>query len=125
MDPFHVRLQRVRDGYSTPQARLPAFCLDELQLCRCEQIFLSASLTLVAIAGTSQKREFKAKTEDVMNPGTKDEVAGKIHELKGKIKEKVGQVTNDTDLEDEGTAEKIGGKIQHKIGQIEKVIEKP
>jgi uncharacterized protein YjbJ (UPF0337 family) len=62
--------------------------------------------------------------EDNMKPSSVDEVAGKVHELKGKIKEKFGHLTNNSDLEAEGTVEKIGGKIQHKIGQVEKVIEK-
>jgi len=62
---------------------------------------------------------------DHMKPSTKDEVGGKVHEVKGKIKEQVGRATNNPDLETEGTAEKIGGKIQHKIGQVERVIEKP
>jgi uncharacterized protein YjbJ (UPF0337 family) len=57
-----------------------------------------------------------------MKPSTKDEVAGKVHEVKGKVKEKVGQVTNNPDLEDEGQAEKVGGKVQKKIGQLEKVL---
>jgi uncharacterized protein YjbJ (UPF0337 family) len=60
-----------------------------------------------------------------MSEGTKDEVKGKFHEVKGTIKEKVGRATNTPDLEDEGTAEKVGGKIQKKVGQVEKVIEKP
>jgi uncharacterized protein YjbJ (UPF0337 family) len=60
-----------------------------------------------------------------MKTGTENEVAGKIHELKGKMKEKIAQLTNDPDLEDEGTSEKIAGTVQKKIGQIEKVIEKP
>jgi uncharacterized protein YjbJ (UPF0337 family) len=60
-----------------------------------------------------------------MSEGTKDEVKGKFHEVKGTVKEKVGRATNDPDLEDEGTAEKVGGKIQKKVGQVEKVIEKP
>ena len=59
-----------------------------------------------------------------MKPSTKDEIAGKLHEVKGDIKEKVGRVTNDPDLEAEGTGEKIAGKIQKKIGQVEKVVEK-
>jgi uncharacterized protein YjbJ (UPF0337 family) len=59
-----------------------------------------------------------------MKPSTKDEIAGRVHELKGKIKKKVGELTNDPDLEGEGIGEKIGGKIQKKIGQVEKVIEK-
>jgi uncharacterized protein YjbJ (UPF0337 family) len=45
--------------------------------------------------------------------------------VKGKIKEKVGRLTNDPDLEGQGIGEKIAGKIQTKIGQLEKVIEKP
>jgi uncharacterized protein YjbJ (UPF0337 family) len=60
-----------------------------------------------------------------MKPSTKDEIAGKVHEVKGNIREKVGQVTNDPDLEGAGLGEKIAGKIQKKIGQIEKIIEKP
>jgi len=60
-----------------------------------------------------------------MKPSTENEITGKIHEVKGKIKEKVGQLTNDPDLEGEGIGEKIGGKIQKKIGQFQKVLEKP
>jgi uncharacterized protein YjbJ (UPF0337 family) len=56
-----------------------------------------------------------------MNTGTENEVAGKIHELKGKIKEKIAQLTNNPNLEDEGTSEKIAGKVQKKIGQVEKL----
>jgi uncharacterized protein YjbJ (UPF0337 family) len=51
-----------------------------------------------------------------MKPGTQDEVEGKLHDLKGKVKEKVGQLTNDPDLEAEGQAEEIAGKIQGKVG---------
>jgi uncharacterized protein YjbJ (UPF0337 family) len=60
-----------------------------------------------------------------MKPSTENEIAGKAHEVKGKIKEKVGHVINDSDLEAEGVGEKIAGKVQKKIGQLEKVIEKP
>ena len=37
-----------------------------------------------------------------MKPGIQDEVEGKLHNLKGKVKEKVGELTNDPDLETEG-----------------------
>ena len=59
-----------------------------------------------------------------MKPSTKDEIAGKVHEVKGKVKEKVGQLTNNPDLEAEGIGEKIGGKVQKKIGQVKKVLGK-
>jgi len=60
-----------------------------------------------------------------MRQSTKDEAAGKVHEVKGRIKEKVGKLTNNPDLEGKGIGEKIAGKIQKKIGQLEKVVEKP
>ena len=59
-----------------------------------------------------------------MKPSTENEIGGKVHEVKGKIKEKVGKLTNDPDLEGEGLGEKIGGKIQKKIAQVEKVLGK-
>lgn len=59
-----------------------------------------------------------------MKPSTKDQIKGKLHELKGKAKEKVGQVANNPNLEAEGHAEKIAGKVQRKLGRIEEVVEK-
>lgn len=59
-----------------------------------------------------------------MNPSTNDQIEGKFHEVKGKIKEKVGQATNNPKLEGEGKGENLGGKIQKKVGQVEKVLEK-
>jgi uncharacterized protein YjbJ (UPF0337 family) len=60
--------------------------------------------------------------EKLMKPNTRDEVAGKIHEVKGAVKEKVGKLTNNPDLEAEGTVEKVVGKVQKKIGQVKKVL---
>jgi uncharacterized protein YjbJ (UPF0337 family) len=59
-----------------------------------------------------------------MKPGTDDQIEGKLHEVKGALKEKAGQVTNNPDVAAEGQAEKLGGKVQEKLGQIEKVFEK-
>lgn len=59
-----------------------------------------------------------------MNNSTQDKVEGKLHEAKGKVKEKVGQVTNDPELEAEGVDENLGGKVQNKIGQVKQVFEK-
>jgi uncharacterized protein YjbJ (UPF0337 family) len=52
----------------------------------------------------------------------KDKAEGVGHEVKGTIKEKVGQVTNNPELESEGTAEKVGGKVQKKVADIEKAV---
>lgn len=60
-----------------------------------------------------------------MKPCTEDKAKGTFHEVKGKVKEAVGRVTNNPRLEAEGTVEKIAGKVQKKIGQVEKVIQKP
>jgi uncharacterized protein YjbJ (UPF0337 family) len=59
-----------------------------------------------------------------MKPSTTDQIQGALHELKGKAKEKAGQVTNNPNLAAEGQSEKVAGKVQKKIGQIEKVFEK-
>jgi uncharacterized protein YjbJ (UPF0337 family) len=64
------------------------------------------------------------REQEKMAQSTKDRLEGSIHEAKGKIKEKAGQISNNPALADEGTDEKVAGKIQRKIGEIEKVLEK-
>lgn len=59
-----------------------------------------------------------------MKQGPKDQIKGKLHEMKEKVKEKVGQVANDPNLTAQGQNEEIEGKIQKKIGQVEKVFNK-
>jgi uncharacterized protein YjbJ (UPF0337 family) len=60
-----------------------------------------------------------------MKDSTKDTAEGTFHEVKGAIKSRVGELTNDPDLEADGIVENITGKIQKKIAQVEKFIEKP
>jgi uncharacterized protein YjbJ (UPF0337 family) len=57
-----------------------------------------------------------------MDESTKDKAKGQLHELKGKVKQKIGKATNDPDLEAEGESEATDGKVQKKIGQVEKVF---
>jgi uncharacterized protein YjbJ (UPF0337 family) len=59
-----------------------------------------------------------------MKNSTKDQAAGTLHEVKGKVKEKVGRVTNNPNLVEDGQDENVAGKVQKKIGQVEKVFEK-
>jgi uncharacterized protein YjbJ (UPF0337 family) len=59
-----------------------------------------------------------------MKASTKDQAEGTFHELKGKIKEVAGKLTDNPKLEGEGLGEKVAGKVQNKIGQVEKVLEK-
>ncbi len=60
----------------------------------------------------------------MMKPSTIDDAEGKFHQMKGKVKEKAGQLTNNRDLEAEGTLEKAAGKVQGIIGRVEKALEK-
>ena len=58
----------------------------------------------------------------MMKPSTDDKTTGKLHEVKGTIKEKVGELTKNPDLEAEGKAEKNAGKVQNWIGKVEKAV---
>ena len=58
-----------------------------------------------------------------MKASTKDQVEGAIRELKGRVKEIAGELTDNPALAAEGSDEKIAGKVQEKIGQIKKVFE--
>ena len=57
-----------------------------------------------------------------MKRSARNKAKGKFHEVKGKIKEKIGRATNNPRLEAEGKTEKLGGKVQKKIGQVEKLF---
>ena len=47
----------------------------------------------------------------------KAEVQGKTDQVKGKIKESVGNATNDEQLRDEGTADKAAGNVEEAFGK--------
>ena len=57
-----------------------------------------------------------------MKLSTDDKAAGTIHEVKGAIKQKAGEFTNDPDLAADGEVEKNAGKVQHFVGKVEKVV---
>ena len=59
-----------------------------------------------------------------MKSSTKDKAEGRYHEVKGKIKEMAGELTDNPKLEAEGTSEKMAGKVQKKIGEVKEVFEK-
>ena len=59
-----------------------------------------------------------------MKSSTQDQVEGKLHAVKGQVKETVGELIKDPYLEAEGIVEKKEGKVQEKVGQIKKVMEK-
>ncbi len=69
---------------------------------------------------------FKPKSyrRNTMKTSTKDQAEGKFHNIKGKLKEAAGKLSDNPKLEAEGTGEKIAGKVQEKIGQFKRVLEK-
>jgi uncharacterized protein YjbJ (UPF0337 family) len=58
----------------------------------------------------------------MMKPSTDDKTTGKLHEVKGTIKQTTGELTKNPDLEADGRAEKNAGKAQNWIGNIEKAV---
>ena len=59
-----------------------------------------------------------------MKSSAKDQLTGKLHEIKGAVKEIAGKATDNPQLESEGTAEKITGTVQRTIGEVKKVFGK-
>jgi uncharacterized protein YjbJ (UPF0337 family) len=68
--------------------------------------------------------ELRNRTERIffMKPSTDDKATGTLHEVKGAIKQKAGELTNDPDLAANGEVEKNGGKVQHFVGKVEKAV---
>jgi uncharacterized protein YjbJ (UPF0337 family) len=59
-----------------------------------------------------------------MKSSTRDNAEGKMHRVKGAIKEVTGRIIGNDDLEDEGKEENTEGKIQEKVGEVKKVMNK-
>jgi len=57
--------------------------------------------------------DYRLKEKHVMKPSTDDKARGKLREAKGTIKEKVGRMSNNPELEADGKAEKNAGKAQN------------
>jgi uncharacterized protein YjbJ (UPF0337 family) len=54
----------------------------------------------------------------------RDKAEGAFHEVKGKVKEVAGKLSDNPKLEAEGTVEKMAGKTQERIGEVKKVLGK-
>lgn len=52
----------------------------------------------------------------------KDETEGKGKQIKGTIKDKVGEVTGNRDLEAEGESERAAGNAQQNIGKARRKV---
>ncbi len=47
----------------------------------------------------------------------KDEIKGKAKEVKGQIKQGIGEATGDEQLHDEGVADELAGNVQDAFGK--------
>jgi len=56
-----------------------------------------------------------------MKSSTRDKAEGKFHQMKGKMKEVAGDMTDNPKLEAEGAVEKVSGRVQEKMGEVKKV----
>jgi uncharacterized protein YjbJ (UPF0337 family) len=59
-----------------------------------------------------------------MKASTKDKIKGSFHEVKGRIKESVGTLTNDRILRAKGKTEKNAGKVQQRMGDAKEAVAK-
>jgi uncharacterized protein YjbJ (UPF0337 family) len=59
-----------------------------------------------------------------MGAGTGDKTEGKLDELKGKVKEGVGDLTDNRDLEAEGEVDQAKGKGKQAWGDVKNAGEK-
>ncbi|HLM57309.1 MAG TPA: CsbD family protein [Pyrinomonadaceae bacterium] len=57
-----------------------------------------------------------------MGGPNKDEVEGKYEQAKGSVKEGVGRITGDDDLEAEGAGDKLKGDIQEGWGGTKRKV---
>jgi uncharacterized protein YjbJ (UPF0337 family) len=71
-----------------------------------------------------------AELEDVMakdertntEKGVDKNVRGKGNQLKGRVKDAVGGLTNDSSLQAEGKFDKVKGKVQDKVGDVQRRV---
>ena len=52
----------------------------------------------------------------------KDEMAGKVEQFKGKVKQTVGNATDDPKLHDEGVADEAGGELREGFGTAKRKV---
>lgn len=51
-----------------------------------------------------------------------DEIKGKFDQLKGRVKQEIGNATGDQDLRDEGVVEEASGEVQEGFGTAKRKV---
>ena len=59
-----------------------------------------------------------------MKSSTQDKAEGTMKDIRGKVKEGVGNATDDPNLRDDGQLDQAEGKVQKKVGDVKKVFNK-
>ncbi|MEF2229702.1 MAG: CsbD family protein [Pseudodesulfovibrio sp.] len=59
-----------------------------------------------------------------MKTSTKNQIKGKLYQASGKVKEVVGKVIDNHEMQIKGKAEVLAGKTLEKTGEIQQVVEK-
>ena len=57
-----------------------------------------------------------------MKSSTKYQMGGTFHQMKGRLKEIAGKLSDNPKLEAAGMYERITGNVQEKIGQVKKSL---
>jgi len=63
------------------------------------------------------------RDDDLKKQGFKDSLSGKRDQLKGRIKEGIGEHRGDADLEREGKIDQFKGKVKDTLGKAERKID--
>ena len=77
-------------------------------------------------SGRVVKDGWHARCEEdaVMKTSSQDKIEGTAKDLKGKVKEGAGKLTQNEKLQSEGRADQIEGKVQKKVGDVKKVFDR-
>jgi len=76
---------------------------------------------LGVVKSLKNSRNNNNKRSYTMKSSIRDKTEGTFHEVKGKVKEIAGKLSDNQKLEAKGKGEKIAGKVQEKIGKVKKV----
>lgn len=79
-----------------------------------EQGLVSVIGSLIAVTSNAITNE---SGEDFMAGPNKDEIKGKLNQMKGAIKKNVGRATGDAAAEGKGAGQEAGGKLQAGFGE--------
>jgi uncharacterized protein YjbJ (UPF0337 family) len=59
---------------------------------------------------------------NIMKSSTKDKIKGLADKIKGNVKEGIGSISDNRDLEEDGKKDQLKGAAREKVGEIKKVF---